>query len=40
MGAFEKVKNLFTINYDEFDDDLYGDDYYDEIDEQPKKSKS
>ncbi len=40
MGAFEKVKNLFTINYDEFDDDLYGDDFYDEVEEQPKKSKS
>ena len=26
MGAFEKVKNLFTINYDEFDDDYDEDD--------------
>ena len=40
MGAFEKFKNLFTINYDEFDDDYYSDDYYDEVEEEPKKSKS
>ncbi|MCR5430357.1 MAG: cell division protein SepF [Eubacterium sp.] len=38
MGAFDKVKNLFTINYDEFDDDYYGDDFYDDVDEEPKKS--
>ncbi len=37
MGAFEKVKNLFTINYDEFDDDYY-DDYYDDIEEDTKKT--
>ena len=36
MGAFEKVKNLFTINYDEFDDDYY-DDYYDDVETDTKK---
>ena len=40
MGAIEKIKNLFTINYDEFDDDGYYDDYYDDIEEDTKKSKS
>ena len=39
MGVVDKVKNLFTINYDEFDDDYYADDYYDEVEEQPKKTK-
>ncbi|MCR5027522.1 MAG: cell division protein SepF [Methanobrevibacter sp.] len=40
MGAFEKVKNLFTINYDEFDDDYYNDDFYDDVEEPKKTSKS
>ena len=39
MGAFDKIKNLFTINYDEFDDDYYGDDFYD-VEEPKKTSKS
>lgn len=38
MGAFDKVKNLFTINYDEFDDDYYDDNYYDDVDDEPKKT--
>ena len=38
MGAIEKVKNLFTINYDEFDDDGFYDDYYDDVEEEAKKS--
>ncbi len=40
MGALEKFKNLFTINYEDFDDDMYSDELYDDIDEEPKKSKS
>ncbi len=40
MGAIDKIKNLFTINYDEFDDDGYYDDYYDDVVEDTKKSKS
>lgn len=39
MGAFDKVKNLFTINYEDFDEDYYNDDFYDDIEEEPKKSK-
>ena len=33
MQIIDKLKNLFTINYDEFDDDYYGDDFYDDVDE-------
>ena len=38
MQIVDKIKNLFTINYDEFDDDYYGDDFYDDVDDEPKKS--
>ena len=33
MGALDKIKNLFTINYEDFDDDLYGDEYYDDVED-------
>ena len=33
MGALDKIKNLFTINYEDFDDDLYGDEYYDAVED-------
>ena len=33
MGALDKIKNLFTINYEDFDDDLYGDEYYDNVED-------
>ncbi len=43
MGALDKIKGLFTINYEEFDDDYYGDGYYDDtddvLDDYDKKSK-
>ena len=38
MGAFDKIKNLFTINYDEFDEDGFYDDYYDDVEEDTKKT--
>lgn len=37
MGAIDKIKGLFTIDYDEDYDDYY-DDYYDDVEEPPKKS--
>lgn len=40
MGAVDKIKNLFTINYEDFDDDYYSDDFYNDVEEEPKKSKS
>ena len=37
MGIGSKIKNLFTIDYeDDYDD--YLDNYYDEVDEKPKRS--
>ncbi len=40
MGAFDKIKNLFTINYDEFDDDYYSDGLYDDVDDIKESKKS
>lgn len=38
MYLWDKAKSLFTINYEDFDDDYYGDDYYDDLDDEPKKT--
>ena len=42
MGVVDKVKNLFTINYDEFDEDYYDDGFYDDVEDvkESKKTKS